>query len=144
MESYQINKTRRITLILWLNAIAYGAVAVMASTRGLWILFVMLVPLLAMGRLASYYKRDFRSCMQALGRGDAAAAIDPGERFVANIRSQPWRRYLIHFNSWQWKHDIGATAHMALAAAYRALGENGQSASHLVSAYELDPSHPEF
>jgi tetratricopeptide (TPR) repeat protein len=102
----------------------------------------VVVALLLPGRILGYFWRDLLRGLRLLNAREFTASKICSQRFLAELPSKPWLKYLVWLGASSYSRDPEALALNNLGAAEIQLGELGSARQHLDRAIEIDPLCP--
>lgn len=138
-----MNRTRRYKLIYAIVLVAAVAIAalivVLIPHPG--VLLLLAAAILVPGRLGAVFLKDLFRSRQLVSASRFHEAADAAERFLGDVRRQPWRRHFIlcFFGIYTW--NVEAMALNNLGVAQMHLGELDRAEANLRAALDRDPEY---
>ncbi|MEO3428811.1 hypothetical protein AAFN88_08145 [Pelagibius sp. CAU 1746] len=93
------------------------------------------------GRISSTFLKDLYLSRRQLNSERYAEAIEAGERFLATVKSQPWRRKLIYLTWSLYTWNVEAMARNNIGAASMMMGNFERARQELQAALALDDGY---
>ncbi len=106
------------------------------------VLIATFVVLLIPGRIQGFVFRDHYRGRRLMGAGQFEEAIVYFERFLAQVREQPWKKHFIWFAWGIYSWDIEAMTLNNVGAALMNIDRFGDSKDRLEEALRVDPKYP--
>lgn len=138
-----MTRTLRYKLIYAMVLIAAAAVAglIVVLIPNPAVLFLLAVAILVPGRLGALFLKDLFRSRQLVSASRFGEAADAAERFLGDLKRQPWRRHFIlcFFGIYTWNVEAMALNNLGIAQMH--LGELDRAESNLKAALERDPEY---